>query len=396
MPPLNLIAITFLWPLSHILSERKFHSLNVLCTRVLSLPILLLIALYERQRISDSSLKDVGEKLRNAFTSRLPISLSQKMSLLEGAHWETEAVFEYTPSGDEKSDNEDEGEVQLGADEGIEEWILEGKGPDGQRRVSSRFSSHLDPNKVQEQLVKEENRQQEQQQKDGSPSSAPISISRQASFARTRKNEKATSPDPPPTSVEATPPAHDQSILRRTRPRANSRTADQTVQFANTVRPPRRGNTRDSTGERLPANASGQMGDARMSGSPQQLEFPQLISTSAPTRESPFIRRYLNGEAGSSSSGALGRRLSLSTGSRSRAWSEVTGGGRGTSIGMASNASNSGGLDEETVAQLMKMVKGLVETVDRLEKKLEEKGKGTIERDEGDESAIDTDDEEDS
>lgn len=86
----------------------------------------------------------------------------------------------------------------------------------------------------------------------------------------------------------------------------------------------------------------------------------------------------------------------MSTGSRSRAWSEVTGGGRGTSIGMASNASNSGGLDEETVAQLMKMVKGLVETVDRLEKKLEEKGKGTIERDEGDESAIDTDDEEDS
>jgi len=393
MPPLNLIAITFLWPLSHILSERKFHSLNVLCTRVLSLPILLLIALYERQRISDSSLKETREKLRNAFTSRLPTSLSQKMSLLEGAHWETEAVFEYTPNGDEKSDDEDEGEVQLGADEGIEEWILEGKGPDGQRRVSSRFSSHLDPNKVQEQLVKEEHRQQEQQQQDGSPLSAPISISRQASFARTQKNEKATSPDPPPASAEATPPATDQSILKRTRPRAGSRAADQTVQFANTVRPPRRGNTRDSTGERLPANASGQIGDGRMSGSPQQLEFPQLISTSAPGRESPFLRRYLNGEAGTSSSGALGRRLSLSTGTRSRAWSEVTGGGRGTSIGMASNGSASGGVAEETVSQLMKMMKGLVETVDRLEKKLEEKGKGA-ERDEGDESAIDTDDDE--
>jgi len=60
---------------------------------------------------------------------------------------------------------------------------------------------------------------------------------------------------------------------------------------------------------------------------------------------------------------------------------------------MASNGSASGGVAEETVSQLMKMMKGLVETVDRLEKKLEEKGKGA-ERDEGDESAIDTDDDE--
>ncbi|GAA5950318.1 hypothetical protein JCM3765_004502 [Sporobolomyces pararoseus] len=411
LPPVNLIAITFLWPLSHVLSERKFHSLNVLCTRILSLPILLLIALYERQRVSDSSFRDLGDRIKNSLSSRLPVSLSEKMSLLEGAHWETEAVFEYTPSGDEKSDNEDEeDEVNMGADEGIEEWILEGKGPDGSRRVSSRFSSALDPSKVQEAQFKmlEQDKLHPSSSTGGGrggtvrrrSSAAPIPISRQASFTQ---NQVTASP--PSLSPQNTPPAAnqpEQSILRRTRPRGNSTSAnpDQSVQFAAHARPARRHTTRDSGGgggERLPPNAStGSSSNSHSFAPPgssphsQHVDFPQL-STSAPTRDSPFIRRYLNGEAGAvgTSSNALGRRLSLSQTSRSRAWSEAAGGG--ASSGRAGGAAV---VDELTMAQMLKMMKGLVETVDRLERKLqekEEKGKEK-ERDHGDESAIDDSD----
>ncbi|GAA5898939.1 uncharacterized protein JCM6883_003478 [Sporobolomyces salmoneus] len=411
LPPVNLIAITFLWPLSHVLSERKFHSLNVLCTRILSLPILLLIALYERERVSESGLHNLGDRIKNSLSSRLPVSLSEKMSLLEGAHWETEAVFEYTPSGDEKSDNEDEeDEVTMGADEGIEEWILEGKGPDGQRRVSSRFSSALDPAKVQEAMM------EDQRLKPtggggggagagGSPmvrrrsSAAPIPISRQASFIQ---NAAASSSPPsisPPenTSPPVPPPTAEPSILRRTRPRGNSTSAaattDQSVQFATHARPPRRRTTRDSgatTVERLPPNASTAAGLSSSPQHSQHVEFPQLTATSAPSRESPFIRRYLNGEAvaANSSSNALGRRLSLSQTSRARAWSEAAG-APGAAIGRAAGG---GGVDELTMASMMKMIKGLVETVDRLEIKLElQKGKGR-ERDIDDESAIDDED----
>ncbi|GAA6010491.1 hypothetical protein JCM11491_006964 [Sporobolomyces phaffii] len=439
MPPVNLIAITFLWPLSHVLSERKFHSLNVLCTRVLSLPILLVIAVYERQRVSDSSLHNLGDRIKNSLSSRLPLSLSEKMSLLEGAHWETEAVFEYTPSGDEKSDNEDEeDEVQMGADEGIEEWILEGKGPDGQRRVSSRFSSAMDPNKVQDaqlQMLEQDRLQTPGASSRRRSSATPIPISRQTSSTFVQTSPPSMSPQntPPAHQQPPPPPPPEQSILRRTRPGAPppppastpvSRTdqnLDQSVQFVATqTRPTRRHTTRESPaggggGERLPPNAAptafhpGSPRDHAATSSSHAVEFPALHhSASAPTREaSPFIRRYLNGEmvggpsggggaaagAGilptSSSSNALGRRLSLSqTTSRSRAWSEAT------SAAAARGTGGPAGEDQLTVAQMMRMMKGLVETVERLEKKLDERDGKSKSRQYGDddESAIDDDD----
>lgn len=123
-------------------------------------------------------------------------------------------------------------------------------------------------------------------------------------------------------------------------------------------------------------------------------------STSAPTREgSPFVRRYLQGGEATgpvtSQSDALGRRLSLSqaaaagamtTAARARAWTTTT------TTGEAVPA------DELSIVQLVRMVRGLVETVDRLEKKLEvEKGKGREVHHGGDddESAIDDEDEDD-
>lgn len=235
-------------------------------------------------------------------------------------------------------------------------------------------------------------------------SATPIPISRQTSLT-----DHPTSSSPPSMSRESTPPAHgigEQSILRRTRPRvdSNEKHPDQSVQFAaQTARPLRRRGTRDSGNtERLPPNASGSAVTSADStqqirahaphspGSPhhrsQSIDFPHqaaITSTSAPTRDSPFIRRYLNGETGTSPSNALGRRLSLSQTTRARAWTESTGIGAG-------GRTTGHGADDLTMAQMMAMIQGLVQTVDRLEKKLDGKGKETDLRD--DESAIDDDD----
>jgi len=48
-PPVNLIALVILVPIRFMLTARRFHSLNVFCTRVSAGPVLMLIALYERR-----------------------------------------------------------------------------------------------------------------------------------------------------------------------------------------------------------------------------------------------------------------------------------------------------------------------------------------------------------
>ncbi|KAJ3968495.1 hypothetical protein EV361DRAFT_414763 [Lentinula raphanica] len=48
-PPINLIALCFMLPLSYVLTPRWFHKVNVLMIRIMNLPALLVIALYERQ-----------------------------------------------------------------------------------------------------------------------------------------------------------------------------------------------------------------------------------------------------------------------------------------------------------------------------------------------------------
>lgn len=124
LPPLNLLALGIMWPLSHFLTPRWFHKVNVFATRTLSLPILLFIALYERQSAAGSFATEWFTKTKVALTAKLPRRWADKLSLLEGAHWECEAVFEYTPSGDEKSstddddfDDDDDDESVLGPDE---------------------------------------------------------------------------------------------------------------------------------------------------------------------------------------------------------------------------------------------------------------------------------------
>ncbi|KAJ7577063.1 hypothetical protein C8J56DRAFT_870326 [Mycena floridula] len=48
-PPINLFALFVMLPMSYVLSPRWFHKVNVFMIRLTSFPILLLIALYERQ-----------------------------------------------------------------------------------------------------------------------------------------------------------------------------------------------------------------------------------------------------------------------------------------------------------------------------------------------------------
>ncbi|KAI5476360.1 nonselective cation channel [Pseudohyphozyma bogoriensis] len=131
VPPLNLVALCIMWPISHFSSPRWFHKINVAVTRIFSLPILLLIALYERQAAAGAPIYTWLSDARVHLTKRLPTRWAQKLSLLEGAHWECEAVFEYSPSGDEKSDDDEE---PFSEDE-VED-VLEG----GRNRISSRAS----------------------------------------------------------------------------------------------------------------------------------------------------------------------------------------------------------------------------------------------------------------
>ncbi|KAJ3983417.1 hypothetical protein F5890DRAFT_1523449 [Lentinula detonsa] len=48
-PPINLVALCFMLPLSYTLTPRWFHKVNVFMIRIMNLPALLIIALYERQ-----------------------------------------------------------------------------------------------------------------------------------------------------------------------------------------------------------------------------------------------------------------------------------------------------------------------------------------------------------
>ncbi|KAL4988561.1 hypothetical protein BDW68DRAFT_91377 [Aspergillus falconensis] len=49
-PPFNIMALVFLLPLKLLLSPRQFHLVNVAATRVLNMPLLLAISMYERRQ----------------------------------------------------------------------------------------------------------------------------------------------------------------------------------------------------------------------------------------------------------------------------------------------------------------------------------------------------------
>ncbi|KAF9266958.1 hypothetical protein L218DRAFT_921774 [Marasmius fiardii PR-910] len=97
-PPVNLIAVCIMLPLSFILSPRWFHKVNVFMIRLTSFPILLFIALYERQAKINGTIGfyDTISAIAEKFIDRLPRGL-KKLSLFEGlagSNSDIDAIFE--------------------------------------------------------------------------------------------------------------------------------------------------------------------------------------------------------------------------------------------------------------------------------------------------------------
>ncbi|KIK61773.1 hypothetical protein GYMLUDRAFT_576703 [Collybiopsis luxurians FD-317 M1] len=97
-PPINLIALCFMLPLSYILSPRWFHKVNVFMIRVMNLPTLLLIALYERQAKQNGTTgfyETLMAVVESAYDS-LPRQL-KRLSIFEGlagSDSDIDAIFE--------------------------------------------------------------------------------------------------------------------------------------------------------------------------------------------------------------------------------------------------------------------------------------------------------------
>jgi len=91
-PPVNLIALLTLVPIRFILTPRRFHSLNVFCTRVSAGPVLILIALYER-RIFRSTATSINVELK----------VARGISRFE-ARADVEALIDYFVNGDPGAD----------------------------------------------------------------------------------------------------------------------------------------------------------------------------------------------------------------------------------------------------------------------------------------------------
>ncbi|KAG1767168.1 hypothetical protein EV702DRAFT_1036192 [Suillus placidus] len=81
-PPVNLLALCILLPSSYVLSPRWFHKVNVFMIRATNFPILLMIALYERQSKKTGS-NGFYETITSAAEKVLPRPL-KRMSFFEG------------------------------------------------------------------------------------------------------------------------------------------------------------------------------------------------------------------------------------------------------------------------------------------------------------------------
>ncbi|GAA5887686.1 hypothetical protein JCM6882_001496 [Rhodosporidiobolus microsporus] len=451
VPPFNMVALAILWPLSHFLSPRWFHKINVLATRTLSLPILLLIALYERQSAPEALLGDWLNRLKVGITARLPSAWSEKLSLLEGAHWECEAVFEYTPSGDEKdsSDDEYDDESTYGGEDEIEEEFRIDNGASPSIPINARASVVLDPVRIQAAQQKMQSQARLGMQS-GAPSSAtstrsvstpsvasPIPLSRQPSFAHdpesssTIRAPKQTSRPPIP-QQPSSPPNDDRDTIRRfslsdnplpvfsesppasPRHRRLSKDKDNdntppATRFAPLPHPSRGGahgggggGSRDlrrsqTTHERLPPNAAHNTHRKRRSSvddhAPVRVEWPEL-SASAPAKESPLARLYAHpalsddldafaNPAAAGKGGAVRRRLSMGPASGGGGAGHQRFGSEGAALSSSVRSRRvtaapapAGGADEPSATEMMQMIKGLVATVARLEKKLDDERVG--------------------
>ncbi|WRT69282.1 uncharacterized protein IL334_006266 [Kwoniella shivajii] len=93
--PFNLVAVVVMWPMSYILGPRWFHKVNVFMIRVTSLPVLLAIALYERQSFREQSLMEQFGDFAEKYVGSLPRRIKAAAGFDNfGNRRDIESVFE--------------------------------------------------------------------------------------------------------------------------------------------------------------------------------------------------------------------------------------------------------------------------------------------------------------
>lgn len=115
-PPFNILAFLVLKPASYIISPRSLHSCNVFLIKLTSLPILIVIGLYERYFAAGQKLglsgKDVAQSFLNSLPRRiknLPIMeafLGSASSDLYGAIFDMELTQDFGLFEEESDDDE--------------------------------------------------------------------------------------------------------------------------------------------------------------------------------------------------------------------------------------------------------------------------------------------------
>ncbi|GFZ47257.1 hypothetical protein JCM24511_05000 [Saitozyma sp. JCM 24511] len=93
--PFNLVAVVFMWPMSYILNPRWFHKVNVFMIRASNLPVLLVIALYERQKYRETTLMEQFGDFAERYVGSLPRRLRSAAGFENfGSRRDIGAVFE--------------------------------------------------------------------------------------------------------------------------------------------------------------------------------------------------------------------------------------------------------------------------------------------------------------
>ncbi|KAA1475470.1 hypothetical protein DENSPDRAFT_426990 [Dentipellis sp. KUC8613] len=131
-PPINLAALFILLPSSYILSPRWFHKVNVFMIRVTNFPILIAIAVYERQakKHGSTTIKETIQATTERIFETLPRQL-KRFTFFEGftGDADIDAIFELEDELDSALDLHDVGEAP----------------PMGAHRSVSNGSSHHPP-----------------------------------------------------------------------------------------------------------------------------------------------------------------------------------------------------------------------------------------------------------
>ncbi|KAI0034203.1 receptor-activated Ca2+-permeable cation channel [Vararia minispora EC-137] len=116
-PPFNLLAFAILWPASFVLSPRALHTANVFLLRLTTFPILIVIHLYERFKLTHNSLWESLQWAMHSMYNSLPRPLKSIPVLDTLMRPDSNSI--YDAIFDVETDLENEGDVDLfGSDAG--------------------------------------------------------------------------------------------------------------------------------------------------------------------------------------------------------------------------------------------------------------------------------------